>query len=194
MAILLSKRFVNKVLSSGCVGSRIVWARIEGPVCNLFVIVAYIPHKGRVNPCAHDTISQIKELLSTIRRCDCVILMGDFNCQLWRNVQGCTGKWCMTTRPDQGHSEEMMDLLRSHDLCAADTYFKSVKKTWGTSKKRRVCNATYLAKDKSRRPRKLDYICISNRWKSMMLSAKVKWGTSIHRFGQKFDHDLLSVK
>ena len=28
----------------------------------------------------------------------------------------------------------------------------------------------------------------------MMLSAKVKWGTSIHRFGQKFDHGLLSAR
>ena len=140
-------------------GSRIVWARIEGPICNLFVIVVYIPHKGRVNPSAHDTISQIKELLSTIRRYDCVILMGDFNCQLWRNVQGCTGKWCMTSRPDNGHSEEVMELLRSYDLCAADTFFKPAKKTWGESKKHRVCNVTHLAKDSSRRPRKFDCGC-----------------------------------
>ena len=68
VAILLSKRFANKVLSSGCVGSRIVWARIEGPVCNLFVIVTYIPHKGRVNPSAHDAISQIK-----VRAIICVV-------------------------------------------------------------------------------------------------------------------------
>ena len=67
----------------------------------------------------------------------------------------------MTTRSDQGHSEEMMDLLRSYDLCAADTYFKSA--TWGASKKRRVCNVTYLVKEENRRSRKLDYICVSNK-------------------------------
>ena len=137
VAILLSDRMVKKVLSSGCVGSRIVWVRIAGPICNLFVIVVYIPHKGRTNPSALDTIEKMKELSSTIGKFDCVTLMIDFNCQLRRNVQGCTGRWCMTTRPDNGHGEIVLDLLRSHDLCAADTYFKSERKTWGTSNKKR---------------------------------------------------------
>ena len=71
VSILLSKGFASKVLSSGCVGSRTtLWARIEDPICNLFVIVVYAPHKGRVNPSAHDTISQIKELLIIMRRCE----------------------------------------------------------------------------------------------------------------------------
>ena len=194
VAILLSQRMTNRIMSSGWVGTRIVWVRIEGPVCNLFVVVVYIPHKGRTNPSAQDTMKQIRELLSTVSKHDCIILMGDFNCQLRRNVVGCTGKWCMTTRPDNGHGEEMIDLMRSYDICAADTMFKPARKRWGASKRKRVCNATYLAKDINRRPRKLDYICVSNRWKSMMIGSKVKWGTSIHRFGQKFDHSLLSAK
>ena len=194
VAILLSARMAKRIMSSGCVGTRIVWVRIEGPICNLFVVVVYIPHKGRTNPSAQDTIKQLMELLSTVRRYDCIILMGDFNCQLRRNVPGCTGQWCMTTRPDNGHGEEMLDLMRRHDLFAADTLFKPKRKRWGNKKKLRTCNATYLAKDEGRRPRKLDYICVSNRWKSMMISAKTKWGPSIHRFGQKFDHGLLSAK
>ena len=51
-----------------------------------------------------------------------------------------------------------------------------------------------MPKEKGRRPRKLDYLCVSNRWKSMVLNSDVKWGPSIHRFGQQFDHGLLSAK
>ena len=69
----------------------------------------------------------------------------------------------MTARPDNGHNEEILDLLRNHDLCAADTYFKPERKRWGKERKLRVCNTTYLAKDEGRRPRKLDYIYVSNR-------------------------------
>ena len=32
-------------MSKGRVDTRIVWARIEGPVCNLFIILTYIPRK-----------------------------------------------------------------------------------------------------------------------------------------------------
>ena len=71
--------------------------------------------------------------------------------------------------------------------------FRPARKRWGNGTRKRVCNATYLAKDPAARPRKLDYICISNRWKSMMKNSRVKWGPSIHRFGQKFDHGLLSA-
>ena len=192
MATLLSHRMVRRVMICGWVGTRIVWTRIEGSVCNLFVlVVTCMPHKGRSCPSTQDTMKQLMDLLSTVRRCDYIILMGDFNYQLRRNVPGYTGKWCMTTRPDNGHGGEMLNLLRKHDLFAADTLpvFKSKKKRWGDVIK---SNATYLAKDESRRPRKLDYVCVSNTWKSMMIGAKVKWSVSIHRFGQKFDHGLLS--
>ena len=117
----------------------------------------------------------------------------DFNCQLQRNVPGCTGKWCMTTKPDGDHGEEMLDLIRLHDLFAVDTLFKPAKKRWGTERRSRLCNATHLQKDVTRRPTKLDYICVTNRWKSMMESVTVRWGPSEHRFGNKNDHGFLSV-
>ena len=59
VTILLSPRFAERILSQGRVGTRIVWVRIKGPICNLFVVVAYIPHKGRTNPAAEDTIKMI---------------------------------------------------------------------------------------------------------------------------------------
>ena len=39
----------------------------------------------------------------------------------------------------------------------------------------------------------MDYICVSNRWRSMARNVSVKWGPSEHRFGRKFDHSLVSA-
>ena len=92
VAIMLSNRMADKLLDEGHVGTRIAWVRLKGPVCNIFFIVVYVPHKGRTSaPYAEDTILQLKKLLRTVRKSECVILTGDFNCQLRRNVAGAQG-------------------------------------------------------------------------------------------------------
>ena len=189
---MLSPRMAGKILDKGHVGTRIAWVRIKGPVCNLFYIVVYVPHKGRaIKPRAEDTIRQLENLLQKVKKSDCVIMAGDFNCQLQRSVQGCTGKWCMTRHENKGHGNKILDLMRLHDLCAAGTYFKPKRKKWRG--RYRHCNATYIPKDTKRRPTKLDYICVSNRWKSKIIRTEVKWSPSIHRFGHQFDHGLVST-
>ena len=194
VAILLSKRFSKKILAQGSVGARIVWVRLDGPVCPLFVVCVYIPHKYRkATPQAADTIHELSDLLTNcknLKPTDCVIVMGDLNCELERNVQGCTGRWLMNKRPDDGHSSKVMDLLRSHDLFAVDSLFKPPRKCIYATGNRRVCNATYLQKDKSRRPKKLDYFLVSNRWKSSVINSSTNWAPSVHRFGKVFDHAL----
>ena len=105
VAIMLSEKMRGKIHRTGFVGSRIVWARLHGPICPIFFIVAYIPHKYRKeSPFAHETIEQLGILLRSVPKNDCVVLCGDFNCQLRRNIEGHTGKWCMTKRnEDKGH-------------------------------------------------------------------------------------------
>ena len=107
VAILLSPRMADRILESGCVGARIAYVRLEGPVCNLFVVVPYIPHRGRKKaPYVRDTIVQLRELLKSVSKTDCIVMMGDLNCELQCNVENCTGQWCMTQRKDNGHGEE----------------------------------------------------------------------------------------
>ena len=86
-----------------------------------------------------------------------------------------------------------MDLMRAHDLFAVGTAFKPKAKRWDSSARKCVCNASYIDKDRKKRPRRLDHICVSNRWKSMIKNTKIKWGPSEHRFGRKFDHGLVSA-
>ena len=99
----------------------------------------------------------------------------------------------MTERPNKnGHGDEVLSSMHDHDLCAVDTLFKPPKKRW--QGRHRRYNATYIPKGKQKRPTKLDYLCVSNRWKSMILDCKVRWGPAIHRFDQQFDHGFLIAK
>ena len=90
-----------------------------------------------------------------------------------------------------GHDTEVLDLMRRFDLFAIGTKFMPRRRLW--SGKLRRCNSTYLPKHEDRRPTKLDYILVPNRWKSSVRNCNVRWGASMHRFGKKFDHDLLKA-
>ena len=43
-----------------------------------------------------------------------------------------------------------------------------------------------MPKDSARKPTKLDYLCVSNRWENMVINTETRWAPSIHRFGHKF--------
>ena len=69
----------------------------------------------------------------------------------------------MTTKINKnGHTERILNLMRTYDLFVEDTFFKPKKKL-SQGKHRRCNNVTYLQKDETKRPTKLDYLCISNR-------------------------------
>ena len=120
VTILLSPRMRGKIHRSGFIGSRIVWARLQGPICPIFYIVVYVPHKYRkVTPFAHEVIEQLHILLQSVPQGDYIIISGDFNCQLRRNIQGLTGKWAMTKRNEErGHDQLIVNLMCDHNLCS----------------------------------------------------------------------------
>lgn len=71
VAILLSERMVDKIIDQGHVDTRITWVKLlaGATCCNIFFIVAYIPHKGRTQkPRVKDTIDQLEKLLKTIKK------------------------------------------------------------------------------------------------------------------------------
>ena len=71
VAILMSARMADKALDQGHVGTRKAWVKLKGPVCNIYFVVAYIPHKGRTKaPYASDTIALLDELLRTFKKSD----------------------------------------------------------------------------------------------------------------------------
>ena len=82
VAIMLSPRMEQHIHSSGFIGSRIAWVRFKGPTCHIFFVAVYIPHKYRSNPSYQDVIDQFDVLLRSVNKNDCIIMVGDLNCQL----------------------------------------------------------------------------------------------------------------
>ena len=93
VGILLSSAAQRKLMCFGSEGERICWVRLKGPVCNLFVVAVYLPHRGRVQPCQDDTLADLEIVLAKVPKGDCVCLMGDFNEQLEGGITVRTGKW-----------------------------------------------------------------------------------------------------
>ena len=94
VTILLSKWMRRQIDKSGHVDSRIVWVRLRGPTCTIFFIVVYVPHKYHTKASrSRDTLAQLETLIKTVPKNDCLVVCGDFNCQLKRNVPDLTGKW-----------------------------------------------------------------------------------------------------
>ena len=124
VAIMISPRMKQHYRDSGHVGTRIAWF-LAGPVCNIFFVAVYVPHKFRTVPNSLDIIEKIDALLATVPKNDCIIVAGDFNCQLRRHVERCTGKWAMTSRnEDNNHDQEVLDLMHHYDLFDIGTKFK----------------------------------------------------------------------
>ncbi len=40
----------DRILAKGCKGARVVYVKLAGPVCNLFIVMIYIPHRVRKQP------------------------------------------------------------------------------------------------------------------------------------------------
>ena len=65
VGILFSRIFSERILAQGAIGSRIVWVRIQGPVCAILIVCVYVPHKfHKEKPYASDTLTQLDKLLA----------------------------------------------------------------------------------------------------------------------------------
>ena len=88
VGILLSDRMEKKVISYGNNGcERLSWVRLEGPSCNIYVICVYMSHRARVKPDQKDVLKQLRAAIKKVSKGDCVVILGDLNEQLPRNIQ-----------------------------------------------------------------------------------------------------------
>ena len=126
VGLLLSRRAQQKCISHGSPCERIVWARIKGPVTNLFVIGVHMPQSSRKKPAQSNTIVALTRLLKEVPRSDCTVIMGDLNVELPANINGVTGKWATATETSK-HAEPVIDIMRMFDLVAANTLHQPKK-------------------------------------------------------------------
>ena len=186
VALQLSERSVSCLMHKGCIGSRVVYARFRGAVCNLFVIGIYVPHSKHRNPTRANVLAELESVLMKVCPTDCVIILGDFNSKLPRSHENMTGKWCVHKNADAyGGGNALLDIMRRHRLVAASTLHQP---------RRGHTNATFISRNPEYKPSQIDYVLCSKRWTSSVRSSRVRWGVSIQRWGRHFDHGLVECE
>ena len=93
VAILLSDTAEKQVESFGSEGERVCWVRLRGPICHLFIIGVYMPHRARTTPKQGDTMHDLEKVLSCVPQGDCICVAGDFNEQLPACTAGRTDEY-----------------------------------------------------------------------------------------------------
>ena len=129
VALMLSQRVARCVIHSGCIGSRIVYARIRAAICHIFIVCVYVPHSQHSNPSRATTLEELEKLLKNVPHSDCIMLLGDMNSCLPRSYEKLTGRWCVHKNVDRhGGGNAILDLMRRHSLVAASTLHKTTSK------------------------------------------------------------------
>ena len=204
VGLLFSKRILPFVKRTGSCGARIVWARINGPTCNLVLVGVYLPHAGKKSqPHAEHVLLKLCEFLEGLGRHECVVILGDLNAQLPRNVEGITGRWTWSIDGDNRNAPKVLSVMRRFGLVAMNSLFQPPRghsvATWQRPSLRALRLAAQGGSPKGRtirsRPKQIDYILCSSRWKSCITDAKVSWQPSLllHGKGTKWDHALVEA-
>ena len=179
VGIALSNKAASLCYDSGHIGARIVWVKLRGFTCDMCVVGVYIPHRFRKRaPFQTDTLQELREFLHTIPSSMQVVVAGDFNAKLARNMEGIVGKYAMHPRCDEGGSE-LASIMRETDLVAASTYFlPKASQSLGNA-------ATYVnSKSQAKQTAsQINYILVSGRRKSSVLKCGTAWSAAIHRYG-----------
>ena len=82
-----------------------------------------MPHSSRAQPAQADTLNELDMICKQAKSGDCLVVMGDFNVQLPKNVQGCTGKY-VCAQGESPEANEVIHFMKNHDLFAINTKFR----------------------------------------------------------------------
>ena len=117
---------------------------------------------------------QFESLIMSVGTRDCIVLMGDFNSRLSRNIDRRVGRWCIHNKRDSG-GDRLLAIMNYAMLTCFSTYFQP---------RRNHNNATYMNIQTDKAPSQIDYIIMSSRWASAARDCKCKWGISIKSYGR----------
>ena len=156
----------------------------------MWIVNGYIePHFYRQSPSGQDTDAELHAFLLTIPSYDCIYLCGDFNSRLARNIPNLTGHYCIHSRTNE-QGEYLKDVCQDINLYAISTHFcpKSRK-----ANKIMPCtgHGTYISPFKDRTPTQIDYIFVSNDFKSHVINCHTTWQPAIAAYGRSEDHAMI---
>ncbi|XP_072051743.1 craniofacial development protein 2-like [Amphiura filiformis] len=163
VAILLNKKAQNALLGYNPISARLLSARFQTQNGAMTVLQVYAPNTADSEEMVEEFYDLLQTTINKTPKNDILLVMGDLNakvgcdCTQWENVIGNHG---YGQRNDRG--EKLLNFCAVNNLFITNTMFKQKKdsRQW-----------TWESPDQKTH-NKIDYIIISNRWKTSVTNAR----------------------
>ena len=175
VGILLDKEMAKSIIGYNPVNDRILTLRIKAKPYNATIIQIYAPTSDAEEEEIIKFYDILQDTIDKIPRRDLIILMGDFNAKVGKSVYNTSGKFGLGEQNVQG--QRFVEFCTINDLVIANTLFEHHP--------RRLY--TWTSPD-NKTKKQIDYITISQRWRSSVKNARTYPGADCNT-----DHQLLRM-
>ena len=177
VAIIVNKRVQNAVVGCNLKNNRMVSVQFQGKPFNITVIQVYAPTSNAKEAEVEWFYEDLQDLLELTPKKDVLFIIEDWNAKLGsQELPGVTGKFGFGVQNKTG--QRLTEFCQENALAIANTLFQQHK--------RRLY--TWTLPDGQYR-NQIDYITLSQRWRSSIQSAKTRPGADCGS-----DHKLLIAK
>ena len=164
VAIIVNKRVQNAVVGCNLKNNRMVSVQFQGKPFNITVIQVYAPTSNAKEAEVEWFYEDLQDLLELTPKKDVLFIIEDWNAKLGsQELPGITGKFGFGVQNKAG--QRLTEFCQENALAIANTLFQQHK--------RRLYTWT-LPDGKYRN--QIDYITLSQRWRSSIQSAKTRPG------------------
>ena len=177
--VILNKEAAKALIGWKPVNKRIITVRLQGRHTKATVVQVYAPTEDTEEKDKDDFYEQLQDVFDDIPSHDTKLLIGDFNAkldQIREGSEGIIGPFGNAQRTND-NGERLRLFCNINGLCICNTFFehKRIHKLTWRSPDGHTCN-------------EIDYICISQRWKTSVRDVRVYRGADIGS-----DHHLLGA-
>ena len=171
VAVVLSKKMKNALISYTPVSERVMTARLHSKHINISVTVVYAPTEDAETSKKDSFYRELNDVQSGLPVHDIKVVLGDFNARVGRDCDshpGVIGKHSYHTESND-NGKRMLDFCTMHQLTIGGTLFEHKdihKTTWRSPKGNTVTQ--------------IDHICISKGWSHSMLDVRTMRGADIN--------------
>ena len=177
VGFMLNKEATRALISWEPVSERIITARFQSRHAKTTVVQVYAPTEDAEDTEKDSFYDQLQNVFNELPSYDIKLLIGDFNAQLDDDRQGLEqviGPFG-SARKTTENGKQLQLFCALNGLSIGNTYFQH----------KAIHKATWRSPDKITK-NEIDFICISQRWRSSLRDVRVCRGADIGS-----DHDLL---
>ena len=171
VAVVLSKKMKNALISYSPVSERVMTARLHSKHINISVTVVYAPTEDAESSKKDEFYRELNDVQSGLPMHDIKLVIGDFNARVGRDSDsypGVIGKHSYHTESND-NGKRMLDFCTMHQLTIGGTLFEHKdihKTTWRSPNGHTVTQ--------------IDHVCISKRWSHSLLDVRSMRGADIN--------------